>query len=148
MSSKLSNTDKDNIFVNFESSFEKEDIKLIFLDYLKTEFNVEPFNFLLDLKKLEKETDKITFVEYIIEKYILEGSPSEVNISGKCRSEILNDFEQDDWLKEPKILFQKSKKIVQSELISDNWKRFIRTPAAGKIIEKYHKDTSGFSKVV
>jgi hypothetical protein len=147
MSSKLSSEDKENILVNFESVFEKEEIKQIFLDYLKTEFNVEPFYFLLDLKKLEKETKILTFVEYIIEKYILEGSPSEVNISGKCRTDILNDFEnEDDWLKEPSKLFQKSKKIVQSELISDNWKRFIRTPEAGKIIEKYHKDPSGFQR--
>jgi hypothetical protein len=148
--SKVSKADKEKIMINFQSASEKEDIGEIFLKFLKSEFNQEPWLFLKEIKKLDslKDEDEISKqVNYLMDTYIKDNSVSEVNISGKSKRELLQDFESNDfWKKDPIGLFSNVKKIVEKELFQDNWKRFIRSKEGDKIIEKYYRDPSGIVK--
>jgi hypothetical protein len=149
--------DVSRYILSFDAVFENQDLGEAFLAYLKTEFNAEPLIFLqevLKLKEMDSDehsdiTDQIIAVKEIITKFIIDGAKSEVNISGKIKSELLQDYEKqkdkEEWIltKTPFQMFSKVVKIVQEELFHDNWKRFIRSEEAGNIIQKYNQDPSG-----
>ena len=76
----MEKTEKDRlhkyIFL-FESIFKKKNIQDAFMSHLKTEMNTEPFQFLLEVEQLHKQTEikeiKVT-TKTIVEKYFNENS--------------------------------------------------------------------------
>jgi hypothetical protein len=88
--------DKMNLMIHFESSFTNKSVGEAFFNFLKTEFNEEPWNFITDvnsIKKQKNKKEKILLIQKIIEKYIKDDSVSEINVSGKTKLEILTAFQ-------------------------------------------------------
>jgi hypothetical protein len=154
--------DVSRYILSFDAVFENQDLGEAFLGYLQTEFNAEPLLFLqevLKLKEMDSDeyteiTEQIEAVKEIVIKFIIDNAKYEVNISGKMKSSILQDFEKqkdkEEWVltKTPYQMFSKVAKIVQEELYHDNWKRFIRSEEAGNIIQKYNQDPSGLNDLL
>jgi hypothetical protein len=85
----------------------------------------------------------------IIEKFLVDGSTSEINVSGKLKEEIIKQYsiqKTDSFSMKfqapPTALFKEIRKTVECELFHDSWKRFIRTPVIKSIIQKHHQNSS------
>ena len=142
--------DKKNYMIHFESVFINKTVHDSFRSFLKTEFNEQPLDFLVEVEKFEKLTkikEKIKKIHEIIEIYIKEDSKEEINISGKLKKQLLKQYEpqinESEELKiELKDFFMVVKKVIQEELYFDSWKRFVRSNFCDGIISKFYDDKS------
>ena len=117
-----------------------------FKEFLISEHNLEPWNFLQSVLSLETLTDvkeKIKKSTEIFNKFIEVGSKEEINISGDTREKLIKTFEtqkekEDIWiLKEtPKELFNDAFQLVANILRLDTFKRFVRTTKCEEIIKQ------------
>jgi hypothetical protein len=127
----------------FDSVFLKEDLNIAFSEHLKKEFNLEPLQFMMEVRELDEKD--MSAVKKILETYIYDGSPKEINLSGKIKQKILNatkelkDSEDTNVVLEfePKKIFEESLKNVYAVMGADSFPRFIRTEEAKKIYTKY-----------
>ena len=154
---KNSVVDKSKYIILFDSVFTKREVGDAFEAYLKTEYNEEPLKFLRAVRELrlskEDPSNLIDSVKSILKNYVVDGAPYEVNISFKTKDDILKKFKvqenEENWVlkQKPYQLFKFVSKVVEEELFHDNWKRFIRTEPAEKIILKYYNEkTSKYKK--
>eukprot|EP01080_Neovahlkampfia_damariscottae_P011328 gene11328-4140_t len=139
--------DKDNFLLKFSSVFNNEEVKKEFKKFLKTEFNSEPFDCLLEIEKLKEikdEKEQIIKVSSILTTYFLNGSENQVNISHEKRKMLEKIYKEEienneTWTFEklPKDVFQDVERVLKQELQHDSFKRFIRTPICGTMIQKH-----------
>ena len=149
---KVTSEKLESYLVSFEAALTNVAVEKEFEKYLKTEFNIEPWNFLMEIQKLEnlkKDKEIIQKVDKIIDLYVKEGSKKQINISGRARKELISNFElqqenEEEWILtvQPKDFFKKLYQIISNELYHDSWKRFSRSNEYKQIIQKYCTDTS------
>ena len=148
--------DVKNFIVHFDSVFTKPDVSKEFQNFLKSEFNEEPWLFMMEVKKQNSEEiqkDKKILIETtlkIIEEFLLDGSTKEINISGRSKKSIVETYElyktkeTEEWLfDEPSDkIFESIFKIVKSEMYHDPWRRFLRTKPCELLMIKYQQDST------
>jgi hypothetical protein len=141
-----------NFSLHFESVFIEKEIGNAFSEFLKTEFNQEPWKFLCKLKELGNLKDFTAFKDNskkIILDFINEGSPNEINISGKSKLTLMENYDagmadlNDSNIEEIyQKLFFPIEKIVKQEMYHDSWKRFLRTNVCVSLMKKYKNNSS------
>eukprot|EP01080_Neovahlkampfia_damariscottae_P003760 gene3760-6648_t len=141
----------DRIHIHFNSIYTNEDMKNSFMKHLESEFNTEPFEFVLKVKEFESEEEeklKLKLFFEIYDTYIIKNSPKEINLS----AENLENFRKKNKIQledrntnllenEP---FDILKRIIHSQLLHDVFPRFIRSDLCIKTIKLHQRD----SKVV
>jgi hypothetical protein len=149
ISVKKQKTEEENLqeltkyIIFFDSVFLKEDINEAFSAHLKSEYNLEPLQFIMDVEELDSQD--LSKVKKILETYIYDGSPKEINLSGKIKQRILNSTKmfQDSNETEVKLemeskkIFEEAKNSVYAVMGADSFPRFIRTEIARKVYCKY-----------
>jgi hypothetical protein len=134
--------------IKFQSIFIKKEIGDYFHEFLKKEFNTEPFLCIKEIDQLptlkNKELmDKIKFIKI---NFIIEEAPQEINASGFIKKELIEiidkQLELDLWVfdKSPFETFHPIRKLLYCELAHDNFPRFIREKKTEEIYSKYKND--------
>jgi hypothetical protein len=150
MSNKKTN-ETDLLMIKYESAFTNEFVRNSFLGFLKTEHNQNTFECLVEIsniKEISDDTKAFEKVNHILNTYIYDDSPSEINISFQVKEKLFKTFEKQkeekNWILEvkPQNLFEETEKVIQLMLYHDSWKRFTRSKFANEIYEKYSKDVS------
>eukprot|EP01080_Neovahlkampfia_damariscottae_P005916 gene5916-9746_t len=123
--------------LKYTSIYEFKELEKVFYQFLETEYNNYPLDYIRDCrdKIKEKMSDKeaIAAAKHLMETYIQVKSPMELNLSGKDRVKLLKEFEDTNQLSEtkwvvsktPQQIFNKIKDTMMAELGSDNFPRFI-----------------------
>jgi hypothetical protein len=142
-----------NFIVHFDAIFTNQELSKCFQQFLKSEFNEEPFLFLNSVQQLSEKKEKTILIEkmlLIVEDFLIPGSNREINVSGKSKIPILEFYEnyknssKEDWIVEqsPEIIFHPICKIVKHELFHDPWRRFLRTKPCEEMMIKYQQDST------
>jgi hypothetical protein len=141
-----------NFVLHFESIFIEKEIGNEFHSFLKSEFNEEPWLFLFCLKELSHIKDKKIAIQKskkIVEEFLMEKSIYEINISGKSKITILEQYHlqklnDDDWVisRPMSEQFDAIAEIVKNELFHDSWKRFLRTKLCEGLIYKFQNNSN------
>jgi hypothetical protein len=147
---KLSSFSLENYELLFSSVFTNETVKSAFKNFLQSEFNLEPFLFILEVEELDTiPTEKqLQHCISILKKYIQDGAEFQINISFDKKKEILTLYQEQQnkeiWILElkPKETFDQIAKIIKQELNYDPFKRFVRTKICSELVEKFQKETS------
>jgi hypothetical protein len=124
----------ENYELLFSSVFTNETVKVEFKNFLQSEFNLEPFLFILEVEELEAmETEKqVQKSLSILKKYIQDNAEFQINISFDKKKEILKLYEDQQTIKSwilkvtPTETFDQITKILKQELNYDPFKRFVR----------------------
>lgn len=130
--------------LRFESVFHFQEMKKEFMEFLKLESNTDPFEFLLSTESLETETTikdlkgQVKLIKEILDTFINNKSPKELNISGSHKKFIINTIEtveNNKWNfdKPPKTIFEEAVSSIRKDLFFDSWPRFKRTLKCLKI---------------
>eukprot|EP01080_Neovahlkampfia_damariscottae_P007396 gene7396-11718_t len=124
-------------------------MKNAFKKHLESEFNPEPFEFVLQVKEFEateiKEKKLQLFFE-IYDNYIIKNAPKEINLSADNRENFRNQNRaqlenRNEWISEPDQEFYDTlKRIVHAQLLHDVFPRFIRTDLCIKTIRRHESD--------
>ena len=148
---------KNEYTVHFDSVFKNKKMGSAFKDFLATEHNIEPWNFLQDVLTVEGTTnskEKMKKTKEIIKNYIEPGSKDEINISSDIRGALLNTFKEHEnsetWTLEitAKELFSDVFIVVVSLLKHDPFKRFVRTAACEAVMKQYKHDSAIVSPAI
>jgi hypothetical protein len=147
---KFSSFSLENYELLFSSVFTNETVKTAFKNFLKSEFNLEPFLFILEVEELESIAPEKQLQKSIsiLKKYIQDEAEFQINISFDKKKEILKLYEiqqtKEIWILEetPKETFDQITKIIKQELNYDPFKRFVRTKICSELMEKFYKETS------
>ena len=148
---------KNEYTVHFDSVFTNKKMASGFKDFLASEHNVEPWNFLQDVLTLEGTSngkDQLKKAKEIIKNYIAVGSKNEINISGDIRSEITENFKTQEnsetWTIEmtPKQLFSNAFGVTINLLKHDPFKRFVRTAACEMVMKQFRHDSTVVSPAI
>ena len=148
-------TEKDlaNYEICFNSCFTEKEMKEEFYKFLQKEFATENFDFIEDYHALCELKDENKIVEAtidIISKYIVDGSPKEVNLASPQKQKVVHIFNKskqkenlEKWVihETPEEFFKDCKRSLYSTLNHDTFKRFIRSPEFLKFIPKHLKNT-------
>jgi hypothetical protein len=135
--------------IKFQSIFIKKEIGDYFFEFLKKEFNTEPFLCIKEIDELSTlKTNKelIEKIKFIKNNFIIEEAPQEINASGFIKKELIQiidkQIEMDDWILEesPFEIFYPIRKLLYCELAHDNFPRFIRETKTEEIYSKYKSD--------
>jgi hypothetical protein len=113
------------IFIQKEI-FNNNDLLAEFHKFLKKEFNEDPLDYLLDLKKLkESKENKIEKAKEIYITYLQDKSKKELNLASDIKLKFKNFFEKKE-LKEDNIseIFNDIEIQIKKELLLDNYFRF------------------------
>jgi hypothetical protein len=135
--------------IQFMCIFDPEfkDILISFQNFLKTEFNTEPLDCVLEINKLlDLKSDKEIILKSneIIDTFLKNSSKREVNISGDSKNRLFTNFQgqltEERWILEETAydIFFPVKKILMNELHADNFPRFIRTKNCLDVVSKYN----------
>eukprot|EP01080_Neovahlkampfia_damariscottae_P012884 gene12884-7305_t len=140
---------KENYIVNFEAALSKKEIAIVFENFLKSEFNQEPWLYLQQVKELhelKEENRIITKIESITENFLQKNSKNELNISYELQKKTLTLLKD---LKEKKVEVQQAMdnleniaETIRVQLRHDPWKRFYRSKSCEDIIQKYYNDST------
>jgi hypothetical protein len=146
---KQEKLDKRNFMIHFNAALTNKTVGNLFLKFLKSEFNEEPWNFLNQInlmKELKEKGEKMNKIEEIIQDYLLKDSKYEINVSGKLKTESnlkFKDFtENEKEIDELNGFFKDIVKVLHGELFHDPWKRFIRSKYCDEIIKQFQLDPS------
>jgi len=143
--------------VHFDSVFTNKKMSGAFKDFLVTEHNLEPYNFLQEIISLENTTnpkEQMKKVKDIIKQYIETGSKKEINISGDIRNAILETFKthenSETWTLEmtPKKLFSNAFFVIVNLLKHDPFKRFVRTAECEAVMKQFKHDSTVVSPAI
>eukprot|EP01080_Neovahlkampfia_damariscottae_P008094 gene8094-12555_t len=149
MNRKSSSFNVSKYSIQFNCVLEHKDIQDCFYNFLKTEYNTEPLDCVLEidhLKTLKTDTEKILKCNQIIEEFIKSTGKREINIAGETKLKLFHDFgsqlEEKKWmLKETAFeIFYPIRKILLAELRADNFPRFVRTKEFSEVIKNYCDD--------
>jgi hypothetical protein len=140
---------KEDFIVVFESSLKNKSVGSAFFQFLKSEFNEEPWIFLDEiqqLKEMKDETKILKKIKQLYETFIEEKSKCELNISSTKRENLkmLISKETEKWTLEtnPLEIYDEVVETIIGQLRHDSWKRFYRSKFCEDIILKYHDDSS------
>jgi hypothetical protein len=140
---------KEDFIVLFEASLKNKNIGSAFFEFLKSEFNEEPWIFLDEvqqLKEMKDETKILKRINQLYETFIEEKSKYELNISSTTRENLkkIISHESKKWTLEtnPSEIFDEVVETMIGQLRHDSWKRFYRSKYCEEIILKYHDDSS------
>jgi hypothetical protein len=147
---KFSSFSLENYELLFSSVFTNETVKTAFKNFLRSEFNLEPFLFILEVEELETIAPEKQLQKSIsiLKKYIQDEAEFQINISFDKKKEILKLYEiqqtKEIWILEetPIETFDQITKIIKQELNYDPFKRFVRTKICSELMEKFYKETS------
>lgn len=134
--------------INFQSVFFEEEMKKGFIEHLKKENNLNPFEFLTRIYKLENVTSKDTIDEFydICNVFIKEDSENSINISAPVRRKLLEIFKKDksNWEEKdtPLELLSGAKNIIIRDLKFDSFPRFIYSDLGYDILQKNLSNTN------
>jgi len=143
--------------IHFDSVFTNKKMNNAFKDFLATEHNLEPWNFLQDVISLETVTDpkeQLKKSKEISIRYIEEKGKDEINISGDTRNLITDALKkqekEDSWALEmtPKELFSNAFYIVVNLLRHDTFKRFVRTSECEAVMKQFRNDKTVVSPAI
>ena len=143
--------------VHFDSVFSNKKMSSAFKDFLATEHNVEPWNFLqhvLTLESISDSKEKTKKTKEIIKSYVEVNSEFEINISGDIRDGVTNTFKTNEnsetWTLEmtPKQLFSNAFSVVVNLLRHDPFKRFVRTPECEIVMKQFKHDSTVVSPAI
>jgi hypothetical protein len=135
----MSNKDKRNYSLIYESVFNNDEIKKEFSIFLKKERNLEPFEFILEVEKIKNEKDFEEKAKEVYLKYIKSNSSHEINISNEEKQKFKQIFESKE-IKIKRNVFDKLLQIIKTELKMDNYLRFTKSKECEKLIENNKKD--------
>jgi len=133
----------------FSSIFSHKDILDEFYAFLDKESSTENMDFLNDYKTLLKTKTPSKIVQLattLMEEYIQNDAPKELNISGAIRRTIVEKFDtrrqafvKDQWVLDetPEEFFKVVKDIVILQLSTDSWQRFLKTKSCEELKIKY-----------
>eukprot|EP01080_Neovahlkampfia_damariscottae_P001882 gene1882-1023_t len=151
MASPRKEFDISKYYVKFSSVFKNSEFNNAFSNYLKNEYILEQFEFLIEVQRYNETNDKSEKLKIffeIVELFILGGAKKELNLSGKTK----NDFFElvgdqlninNIWIiKNENLVFENLYGSISNEIQADSFPRFIRSPISEKLIEKYHKDNT------
>jgi hypothetical protein len=149
----MSTIDISNYIIQFQSVFIVPEIGSAYYQFLKKEYNTDTWDFILEFqtfeKLLKKNNHKRIFlqVKSMTETFIQEKSPKELVIGNTLKDFILEKQKQlseTGWNIDirPLELFEPVKQIITMEHKNDAFKRFIRTKACLKLVEK-HQNVKG-----
>jgi hypothetical protein len=105
------------------SIFEDTEMEKSFYDFLKTEVNTEPLEFLRQVnlyKNTEKEKLK-ELGEQILNEFIKVGAKKWINLDSEMKSFYESKFDEVNYTID---LFDKVEKRIKDELISDPYRRY------------------------
>jgi hypothetical protein len=155
MSSLVSSFRRSSIFdittytIEFESIFIHNDLEDAFYNFLKTEFNTEPFECIKRIdafQKIDSKKEKVEKLSKFIEEFINEGSEKEVNISKETKQEIFKNLgsqlSNKEWNMEktPYEILLPLRNVLKNQLNADNFPRFIRSSKHNFVFQKYVDD--------
>jgi hypothetical protein len=132
--------------IQYQSVFEVKEIQDSFYNHLKTEFNTEPFDCILEinsLKELKSDKEIISKCNEIVDKYLRNTSKKEVNISGDSKLRLFSKLEKqltgDSWICEESAydIFFPVKRILFNELHADNFPRYVRTQQCADVVSSF-----------
>jgi hypothetical protein len=134
--------------IQFMCIFDPEfkEILISFQNFLKTEFNTEPLDCVLEINKLpdlKSDQEIIEKCNEILDTFLKNSSKREVNISGDSKLRLLNNFQgqltEEKWILEETAydIFFPVKKILMNELHADNFPRYVRTKNCLDVVSKY-----------
>jgi hypothetical protein len=139
----------DNLMIHFNAALTKKAVGDLFLQFLKSEFNEEPWNFLNQvnsMKELKDKEEKLKMIEEIILCYLQKDSKFEINVSGKLKHEAyskLEDFKKTEKeIDEMNEFFKDLVSALHGELFHDPWKRFVRSTYALEVFKQFQHDSS------
>lgn len=84
---------------NIERIFTDAGMKKLFAEFLKSEYNYEPYEFLLEVKKLESlisEAEQVKQALYIYKTFICEGCPKQVNLCSSIVKDLTDKFDESE----------------------------------------------------
>jgi hypothetical protein len=123
----------------FSSVFTNEDVYRCFYNHLVEERNTESLKFIKEVEnfKNEKTVEKIN---KIYERYIMEESKDEINISSQEKKSLLNvykTFEKENDFEKVEEILEKTSQILKNTLYNDSFFRFLRKKECLALIEKF-----------
>lgn len=126
--------------IRFDSLFKYKDIGGTYYEFLKKDHSEESWEFLMELNSLsqtigKKEIEKK--VEHIIENFLKDGSPKEINISNETKEFTLKKLEDYKGME----AFKDIRTKIVIEMKYDSFKRFVRSKECLKIVEKYAQNS-------
>jgi hypothetical protein len=144
-----------NYVVHYGSIYTNKKVAEAFQTFLKQEHNQDTFNFLLEVNSLKQEENKIKRCKEIIQKYINTGAPNEINLSVETKKFILSTFEpqlenEKEWILkiDSEELFRRVFHIVNQELKSDPFKRFVRSKLCDDVVKNLQHDSTVVSPFI
>jgi hypothetical protein len=139
---KKNKVKKEDFVIHFESSLTHRSVGNAFQDFLKTEFNQEPWEFIKEVQKLKEVKEKTQIykkIESIYQTFIQVKSEKELNLSSVTRKKL-------ESLKESESMnidfFDEIVGSVLAQLKHDSWKRFYRSKYCDQIIYQHYEDNT------
>jgi hypothetical protein len=146
MVKKLSDYD-----VLFDALFTVAEATKLFASYLAQSLNDDGFNFVLQVRELKLNTtmsdaEKVKLVLNILDTYIVEGAPKEVNIDAVTKEPAIKLVEETQQREKtellvPLTLFDRVASVITRELKEDAFCRFTRSQCLEDYIKKCKDDT-------
>lgn len=121
--------------INFSSVFSVKEIQDAFILHLESESNQEPYEFLVEINNMSQKNNQETLDKfyYIIETYLLDTSPKQININSILKTNIMNIYKEMKNKENINIdkkyfdIIEKIKSNVFTDLKQDVWPRFIQS---------------------
>jgi hypothetical protein len=144
---------KENYILHFKSLFLEKEIFQEFHNFMKDREYLAEWLFLCKTRELEKIKEpkrKLSSVKKIIEKFLLEGSPNEIEIPKKSRNSILEFYETllletktfsngNDWLTQISQILNSIEIFVTEEVLHHSWEPFFKTKTCEALMKKFSK---------
>eukprot|EP01080_Neovahlkampfia_damariscottae_P000026 gene26-4277_t len=141
--------------LNFDSIFTKSEIKEAFRAYLRSEFNPEPFEFLLYVKAIPQDKSKETVSLFfkIIDTFIKSGSEQELNLLNALKVKFFEEISKqkvgEKWVlnRLPYEYLTMISRAVLDDLYYDSFSRFKKSDLCYDAVLGYAKDENVITKV-
>jgi hypothetical protein len=143
--------DASDFVIQFKAIFLIEELGAAWYNFLKTEYNSENWEFILQLSELEKlqkkknHTKILKQLEFIISQFIAPESPKEILVGRTHKKKILEETQKINkkhWnlSMSPLEIFEPLKISVLLEYKNDSFKRFVRTEECLNVVEKHQNN--------
>lgn len=128
---------------NFYCVLFNDEFQNAFKEHLNMESNPEPFMFMHDHQQFLISPSHENFIN-LIEKYFLEKSPYQLNISGSDKKNILITYEnnKDEKIEDLQSVFKNAYQTILLDLRCDVWPRFTSSEKGYEMFCKYSYDES------
>jgi hypothetical protein len=128
------------IVIAYDKARTTPEVEANFLEYLKRSYNREPLQFLIavetDFKTEQDPKTKRMSAKIIIDNYIKDGSPLEINIDNGTKYKLLKEAEDQHDDKKLDALFDDAHKLVSAELKADSFTRYLDSDTFKEFVKK------------